>query len=83
MPDIDQEYIKPYAMHESGSIPGLPNPDSESGLWQGGIVVYVDTRTNTVVQTSLIGGGNAQAPAQPSDDNASPEQAQEQAITLE
>lgn len=79
MVDIDKDYIKPYHMHESGSIPGLPNPDSESGLWQGGIVVYVDTRTNTVVHTSLIGGSAEQA-----ENDTPPESpAQEQAAIQE
>ena len=46
--------IRPYNMHESGAIPGVPGPNN--GLWPGGITVYVDEDTMTVVSTSLIGG---------------------------
>ena len=60
-------HIRPYVMHESGAIPGVPGPNG--GLWPGGITVYVDEDLMEVVSTSLIGGSGtdkkpADAPAQ-------------------
>lgn len=81
MINLDAEYIKPYHMHQSGSIPGLPNPDAPSGLWPGGIVVYVDTRTMEVVNTSLIGGGSL--PAQEAENTPVEVPAQEQAAPIQ
>lgn len=81
MIDFDAEYIRPYVMHQSGSIPGLPNPDAPSGLWPGGQVVYVDIRTMEVVSTGLIGGGSL--PAQEAENTPLETPAQEQAAPVQ
>lgn len=46
--------IKPYTMYQAGAIGGVPGPNH--GLWQGGITVYVDIDTMSVIATSYIGG---------------------------
>jgi hypothetical protein len=48
--------IQTFVMHQAGSIGGVPGPNS--GLWPGGVIVYVDTDTMEVDHTSLIGGGS-------------------------
>ncbi len=63
MSDTPERNIRAYYMHEAGSIPGLPNPDAKSGLWPGGLVVYVDIDTLEVVSTSLFGAPPSPEPA--------------------
>lgn len=48
--------LQPFVMHEAGSIGGVPNPDHQSGIWPGGITVWVDLDTMEVDHVSLIGG---------------------------
>ncbi len=75
--------IVSYYMHEAGSIPGLPNPDAKSGLWPGGLVVYVDTTTMEVVSTSLFGAPPSPEPAANPDLLGELAHALEEATTLE
>jgi hypothetical protein len=78
MSETPERNIRAYHMYQSGSIPGLPNPNAQSGLWPGGIVVYVDMDTMEVLSTGLIGG-----PAPAPDPATSPELLRELAHTLE